>query len=95
MPTATPCCSLRQRNLPTDSRYPTVNQHSLSQAVLRNPETLSELKATSNLGVNALLQFMFTEKLTGRSYAYIVYEDGNSLYDVDNGKFIWSYSISN
>ena len=34
MPTATPCCSLRQRNLPTDSRYPTVNQHSLSRIVV-------------------------------------------------------------
>ena len=33
MPTATPCCSLRQRNIPTDSRYPTVNQHSLSHLV--------------------------------------------------------------
>lgn len=81
---------MRQLNLPTDGQDSKVNQYSLSQALLRNPATLSELRATNNLTINCLLQFIFTARSTGRSYTFMVYDDGMALYDNDNEKAVWS-----
>lgn len=63
---------------------------SLSRAVLRNTATLSELRATNNLEINCLLQLIFTARSSGRSYTFMVYDDGTALYDNDNEKVVWS-----
>lgn len=63
---------------------------SLSRAVLRNPATLSELRATNNLTINCLLQLIFTTKSSGRSYTFMIYDDGMALYDNDNERTVWS-----
>ena len=58
---------------------------------MRNPEALSQLRATSNLEIGCLLQIIFTVRSTGRSYTFMVYDDGTALYDNDNEMTIWSH----
>ncbi len=62
---------------------------SLSRYVWFNTDTLSVMRATSNLTIGTVLQIIFTEKQTGSSYAFMVFDDGVGLYDNDNEEYIW------